>query len=108
MKKFTAIVLAAVALFAFSNVRAEDAKKDGKAIFTASKCAMCHTFDAAGIKKLEKKTDLVGGMAAEKVEKYLMQESEINGKKHKTKFKGTPEDLAVMAKWIASVKAEKK
>jgi len=108
MKKITAIVLAAVALFAFSNVRAEDAKKDGKAIFTASKCTMCHTFDAAGIKKLEKKTDIAGGMAADKVEKYLMQESELNGKKHKTKFKGTPEDLATMAKWIASVKAGKK
>ena len=32
MKKFTAVVLAAVALFAFVNLRAEDAKKDGKAI----------------------------------------------------------------------------
>lgn len=111
MKKFTAVVLAAVALFAFANLRAEDAKKDGKAIFIASKCDKCHTLDAAGIKIAPKKTDLTGivaKMPADKMEKYLMKETDANGKKHMIKFAGSKEDLAVMAKWIASFKAEKK
>lgn len=109
MKKFTAVVVAVAALFAFSNLKAADAKKDGKEIFTASKCTMCHTVDAAGIKKAPKKTDLTGvAMPAEKIEKYLMKDADLNGKKHAVKFNGSKEDLTVLAKWLASVKAEKK
>jgi mono/diheme cytochrome c family protein len=111
MKKFTAVVLAAVALFAFVNLRADDAKKDGKAIFTASKCASCHTLDAAGIKKPNGKNDLSGISAklpADKMEKYLLKEADFNGKKHGMKFAGSKEDLTVLVKWIASFKAEKK
>ncbi len=111
MKKFTAVVLAAVALFAFVNLRAEDAKKDGKAIFIASKCDKCHTLDAAGIKIAPKKTDLTGIVAklsADKMGPYLMKESDANGKKHIMKFNGSKEDLTMLTKWIASFKAEKK
>jgi mono/diheme cytochrome c family protein len=109
MKKFTAVIIAVAAVFAFSNLRAADAKKDGKEIFTASKCTMCHTVDAAGIKKAPKKTDLTGvAMPADKIATYLMKETELNGKKHAVKFSGSKEDLAVMAKWLTSFKAEKK
>jgi mono/diheme cytochrome c family protein len=111
MKKFTAVVLAAVALFAFVNLRAEDAKKDGKAIFVASKCDKCHTLDAAGIKIAPKKNDLTGVVAklpADKMGAYLMKESDLNGKKHMMKFAGSKEDLALLTKWIASFKPAKK
>jgi mono/diheme cytochrome c family protein len=109
MKKFTAIVVAVAAMFAFSSLQAAEAKKDGKEIFTAAKCTMCHTVDAAGIKKAPKKTDLTGvEMPAEKIEKYLNKEADLNGKKHAVKFNGSKEDLTVLAKWIAAQKAEKK
>jgi cytochrome c2 len=109
MKKFTAVVVAIVALFAYSNLHAADAKKDGKEIFTASKCTMCHTVDGAGIKKAPKKTDLTGiAMPAAQMEKYLSKESELNGKKHSVKFNGSKDDLTTVTKWLASVKAEKK
>ena len=112
MKKLTAVAVALAALFAFSNLNAADAKKDGKdgkEIFTASKCTMCHTVDAAGIKKAPKKTDLTGiAMPAEKIEKYLVKDADLNGKKHAVKFNGSKEDLTVLAKWLASVKADKK
>ena len=114
MKKLTAVVLALVALFAFGTLRAEeakDAKKDGKAIFTASKCAACHTLEAAGIKKPNGKNDLSGVVAkmpADKMEKYLMKEADFNGKKHTMKFAGSKEDLTLLTKWITSFKAEKK
>lgn len=108
MKKFTAVIVAIAALCAFTSMKAEEAKKDGKAIFTASKCTMCHTVDAAGIKKAPKKTDLSAvEMKADKMETYLMKESDLNGKKHAVKFNGTKEDLAVVAKWLASQKPAK-
>ena len=111
MKQFTAVVLALVALFAFANLQAGEGKKDGKEIFTASKCDKCHTLDAAGIKIAPKKTDLTGIVAklpADKMGPYLLKETDANGKKHMVKFNGSKEDLTVLTKWIASFKAEKK
>ncbi|MGE5314394.1 MAG: c-type cytochrome [Acidobacteriota bacterium] len=105
MKKFTAVVIAVAALFACSSLRAADAKKDGKEIFTASKCTMCHTVDAAGIKAAPKKTDLSKvDMPADKMEKYLVKEADLKGKKHSVKFNGSKEDLTVLAKWLAGAK----
>jgi cytochrome c2 len=111
MKKFSMLVLAAVALFAFANLQAGEGKKDGKEIFIAAKCDKCHTLDAAGIKIAPKKTDLSGIVAklpADKMDKYLLKETDANGKKHMVKFMGPKEDLAVMVKWITSFKAAKK
>ncbi|HLP15075.1 MAG TPA: c-type cytochrome [Bacteroidota bacterium] len=111
MKKITAVIVAIAALCAFTSMKAEEAKeakKDGKAIFTASKCVMCHSVESAGIKKAPKKTDLSAvEMKTEKIETYLMKESDLNGKKHAVKFNGSKEDLAVVAKWLASQKPAK-
>jgi mono/diheme cytochrome c family protein len=107
MKKFTVVVIAIAAVFAYTNLRAGDAKKEGKEIFTANKCTTCHSIDAAGVKGGKKKDLSVATMKEDALEKYVMQETKLNDKKHPFPFKGSKEDLTVMAKWLASMKAPK-
>ena len=93
---------------------------DGKAVFTELKCNSCHSVDSQGIKAVEeepeegeepvKPTDLsdAGGKHDAKwIKDWLMKKVDVDGKKHRKKFAGTPAQLDAVATWLASLKAAK-
>jgi hypothetical protein len=94
--------------------------KDGKALFLEFKCNGCHAVQAAGIeaKKIageepdpkEKPPDL-SNVGAKKdaawMRKYLLKQEKLEGKLHKKKFRGTPEQLATLSDWLATQKSGK-
>mgnify|MGYP006171606365 CR=1 FL=1 len=81
---------------------------DGKAIFLAQKCNLCHSVSSAGIEATTKSEKVKGpdikGLADRHdrgwVEKWLRQEIEVNGKKHSKAFKGSDEDFATLVDWL--------
>lgn len=105
---------------------ATPAKADDAAaikLFKDNKCTQCHAIDALKIEKVKgdeeekdeadeggKKVDPpdLGGAGKEHdaafISKWLMKEEKIEGKKHKKKFKGSPEDLKVLSDWLATLK----
>ena len=91
-------------------------EKDGKTIFIEGKCSNCHSIASQGIKGLRpeggaKPSDLsnVGSkFKSEWFEKWLMKEETLYNKKHMKKFRGTPEELHILATWLETLKEEKK
>lgn len=111
---FTLSVLAAIVLLAVFysgpvNGAAAPAK-DGKQIFLAQKCNLCHSVSSAGIEKTAKSmtapdlTDLAAKQDAATLTKYLHKQVEINGKKHGKTFTGSDEDLAAVVSWLQQQK----
>ena len=97
----------------------EESKPEGKKIFAENKCASCHTIESIGIKRKEgepkpadmKPPDLstIGSeRSSEWIMKYLQKKETISGEKHPKKFKGNDEELAALAKWLETLKAENK
>ena len=112
-------VLASLMMIAFiasfvSFAKAEDAKKDGKTIFTEGKCMNCHSVTAAAIEKTNAKSkapDLstTGDKnAADVLAKYLVKEVKLNEKNHAIKFGGSADDLATLTAWLATLKTPAK
>ena len=112
---FTLSVLAAVILLAAlysgpASGAAAPARLDGKAIFLAQKCNLCHSVSSAGIEKTAKSmtapdlTDLAAKQDAATLTKYLHKQVEINGKKHGKTFTGSDEDLAAVVSWLQQQK----
>ncbi len=101
---------------------ADDAVSPGQKIFTENKCTQCHAIAALKILKVEsdekeapedeggKKIDPpdLGDAGKEHdaafITKWLMKEEKIDGHKHKKKFKGSEEDLKVLADWLGTLK----
>lgn len=114
---FTLSVLAAVVLLAAfysgpASGAAAPAKLDGKQIFLAQKCNLCHSVSSAGIERTMKSEKMAGPdltNTAAKVDagaltKFLRKEGEINGKKHGKGFTGTDEELGAMIAWLQQQK----
>jgi hypothetical protein len=99
--------------------KAEDAA--GLKIFKQAKCTQCHSIDALKISKVKSDEDeeAVLDENGKKIEppdlsavgkdhdaawfaKWLKKEVEVEGHKHKKKFKGSEEDLKVISEWLAS------
>lgn len=86
-----------------SSAAAAEPPSDGKAVFVDQKCTKCHS--APGIKG--GKGDLAGvakTRTPEWMKKWLLKEEEIDGKKHKKKFGGTPAELDAVVKWLSTLK----
>lgn len=85
---------------------------DGKAIFLAQKCNLCHGVSAATIEATTKSEKMKGpdltGKAAERgvewTTKWLKKEVDLEGKKHGKSFTGTDEELAALVAWLAQQK----
>jgi mono/diheme cytochrome c family protein len=85
---------------------------DGKQIFLAQKCNVCHAVSSAAITATMKSTkapDLAG--VASKVDAkvlngYLRKTADLNGKKHAKAFMGSDEELGALIAWLQ--KQEKK
>jgi len=89
---------------------AETAKLDGKAIFLAQKCNMCHSIPPAGIEATTKSEKMKGPdlvdlkPSADTLGKFLRKEVEKNGKKHAKAFVGSDEELGALIAWLQAQK----
>jgi cytochrome c5 len=88
------------------------AAADGKEIFLAQKCNLCHSISVAGIEATTKSEkmkgpDLTGKVAEQGVEwtlKFLHKEVDLDGKKHGKELKLTPEETKTLVDWLAAQK----
>jgi hypothetical protein len=104
---------------------AKEAKKvqDGKPVFLKYKCTMCHeiasqkifrtghtTPDTTWMTTVSRAPDLsgVGYARGEKwIRGWLKKTETIQDRKHLLMFKGTDQELAVLAKWLESLDDER-
>lgn len=118
---FTLSVLVAVFLLAVlysgpavsgAMAAAAPAKLDGKQIFLAQKCNVCHSVTSAGIEHTVKSEKMAGpdltNSAAKQdaatLGKYLKKQADLNGKKHSKAFTGSDEELSAMVAWLQQQK----
>jgi len=115
---FTLSVLTATVLFAVlysgsaRGAAAPAGGADGKAVFMAQKCSLCHSVSSAGIERTVKSEKVAGpdltNLAAKedpaKLAKFLRKEIEINGKKHGKTFTGSEAELAALTSWLQQQK----
>ena len=106
---------------------AADSKKapDGKPIFIKYKCGSCHSIASQGIEKKAVKTEepavqektgarkspdlsSVGkDRKAAWIIAFLKKQEAIEGRKHMKSFRGTDAELATLAAWLETLKADK-
>ncbi|MEA2693361.1 MAG: hypothetical protein QOJ16_2748 [Acidobacteriota bacterium] len=101
-----------LALFAASAAASAAAAPDGKAIFLAQKCNVCHSVSAAGIERQVKSEkvagpDLTTATAQHDkafLTKFLKKEEMVDGKKHGKEWKGTDPELSALIDWVKEPK----
>lgn len=89
-------------------VYAQGGDLDGKAIFLAEKCNLCHSVESQGIESKAKSEKMkgpnldgcCGDMEADALTQYLKKETEMDGAKHKGSFKGSDEELSALIDWL--------
>lgn len=89
-------------------VHAQGSDLDGKEVFLAQKCNMCHGVASAGIEAKAKSEKMKGpdldGCCADEdaaaLGAFLKKETEVDGAKHKGSFKGSDEELAALIDWL--------
>jgi mono/diheme cytochrome c family protein len=114
---FTLSIFLAVLLLAvlYSAPAAGQTKLDGKAIFLAQKCNLCHSVESAGIARTTKSekmagpelTDLAAKQDAELLGKYLRKTADLKGKKHGKQFTGSDEELGALLAWLQQQQKKK-
>lgn len=85
---------------------------DGKEVFLAQKCNLCHSVESAAIPRKTDNEKTNGpeltGLAerhdAEWVGKFLKREIQKDGKAHKKEYKGTDEELKALVDWLLAQK----
>jgi mono/diheme cytochrome c family protein len=112
-KSTRSIVAAAAALaLAIGSMAAPAgaAAPDGKAIFLAQKCNLCHSVPTADITRTTKSEKMAGPDLVNVKEdgafltKFLKKQADLNGKKHAKAFTGSDEELAALIAWIQKQK----
>lgn len=104
------VVLTATGFLLASMMAAADTVGDGKALFVANKCNMCHSIDSQGVEKKLKsgKGKDLSNVGAERdaawLQKWLMKEIDLDGKKHEKAFKGTDAELQTIIKFLGGLK----
>ena len=77
---------------------------DGKAIFTAQKCNMCHAVTSAAVKATSKikAPDLSAAPLrdAAVLGTYLRKKTPLDGKPHVKPFTGSDEELGALIAWL--------
>ena len=102
--------LVALALVLSTGARAADVAA-GQQVFLDQKCNNCHAVSSAQIEAKMKGSSAgpdLAGIGAKKdaawLKSFLEQKQDLDGKKHKAAFKGTPEQLDKIVEWLASLK----
>lgn len=123
MKKIASLTvgLAAVAMllslfiapvFTVAAAQGSAGAPDGKEIFLAQKCNMCHSVPPEGIEAKTSSEKMRGPDIVdlekdpEWMAKFLKKEAELDGQKHKKEFKGSGEELDALISWLLAQKAE--
>jgi cytochrome c5 len=109
---FTLTVLVFVVLLAalYSSAGSAATGPDGKAIFMAQKCNMCHSVSTAGIEATTKSATMKGPdlvnvkTDAADIVKFLHKETVMNGKKHPKDAKLPDADMKALVDWILAQK----
>ena len=108
---FTLALATSVTFALLARGEAPAAAADGKAIFTAQKCNMCHSVPSAEITRTTKSEKMAGpdlmvaGMEKDQITGFLKKEvKDANGKLHGKEFTGTPEELSTLADWLLANK----
>jgi mono/diheme cytochrome c family protein len=110
---FTLSVLVAIFFLAvlYSGPAAgQAAKLDGKAIFLAQKCNVCHSVPTQGIVRTMKSEKMAGPDLVNVKEdaaflgKFLRKQADLHGKKHGKAFTGSDEELGALIAWIQAQK----
>lgn len=86
----------------------------GQKAFEANKCSNCHSIEKLALERKIKSEKMAGpdmSKVGDKhdaawIVKFAMREIQLDGKDHKSEYKGTKEDLEVIAKWLATMKSE--
>lgn len=100
-----ALIVGALSVSSFSQA---DEPPDGKAVFLAQKCNLCHSIEVAGIEKTMKSdkikapdlTDVVAGLERDWVMKYVRKEVDKEGKPHPKEVKIEDADLGLLIDWL--------
>lgn len=121
------LMLGSLTLLATPNAEAEEPA--GQKVFVASHCDSCHTVASAGITQGtatasddaaepadgaaadEKPIDLsdVGNKhTKEFLDAFLLKKEKVDGKLHRKRFRGTPEERATLVDWLCTLKVEPK
>jgi mono/diheme cytochrome c family protein len=106
MTRFSSLLaLAVLAALGFSTPGRAAEQLDGKKIFLAQKCEMCHAVSSADIKATGKikGPDLTGTAAkrdATLLSGYLRRNADVNNKKHVKPFTGSDEELGALIAWL--------
>ena len=99
-----------IALWAVATTAvAQDA---GKEAFLSNDCNRCHAIESEGIEATAKSKRVRGpdlstigeSRDADWLAKYIEKEVQANDKDHPVVWKGTDEELAALANWLASLK----
>ena len=106
------IAIAAACLASSAAFAAGPAGGDGKAIFLAQKCNLCHSISAAGIEAIVKSPAMRGpdltGVVAEKgadwTAKFLRHQVDLDGKRHKKELTASDQDVQTLIGWLAEQK----
>lgn len=109
---FTLAVLVFAVLLAtlYSTAGNAAAAPDGKAIFLAQKCNMCHSVPTAAIVATTKSATMKGPdlvnvkLDAAAITKFLHKETEMNGKKHPKDVKLPDADMKALIDWVLAQK----
>jgi mono/diheme cytochrome c family protein len=105
---FALSVVALLGVALFTGPAPVGGAPDGKAIFLAQKCNLCHSIDAAGIPRTSKAEKTKGpdlaGVAkkhdAAWIKAFITKQKDLNGKKHLKEFKGSAADLDALVSWL--------
>ncbi|MCM2277810.1 MAG: cytochrome c [Oligoflexia bacterium] len=114
------LVLAMVWLLPFA---AEANQDQALALMKRNQCNKCHTIKAVGFQKDptlkddegdeeeakdDKEAPDLSGVGkkhdADWMELFLQKREKIKGRKHTRRFKGTPEELTLLTKWLETLK----
>jgi mono/diheme cytochrome c family protein len=114
MKRYlvgTLFVGSLLAILALAPASDTLAAADGKAVFDAQKCSMCHSVQTLGITAKTKAEEMLGKDLS-KVEtdpallaKYLRKQEKIGDKDHKKEIKISDEEMTALIDWLRSDKS---
>ena len=112
--RWTVAVAAGAVVGCFLLAGGAQAQDAGQKAFEANKCSNCHSVEKVGIERKVKSEKMAGpdmSKVGDKhdaawIVKFASREVQMDGKDHKSEYKGTKEDLQIIADWLASLKSE--
>ncbi|MGE5430172.1 MAG: c-type cytochrome [Syntrophomonadaceae bacterium] len=109
MKSRNLVIAALFSVSVMASATVAQSNTDGKKIFEANKCTMCHSLkaekiEATGKSKAPDLSTVGATQKAEWIEKFVTKQEKLDGKQHPIAFKGSSAELKTLAAWLASHK----